>query len=693
MMLNPLFIPVARSGSSNLSAVQPKINKPTYLFSDIIRLLSDSTPGKNIVNPGENNTVIENPATSLLPGNILQGNTGACDSVNFTVSGKELEAFLKNLLAKISENGVDLNNIQESSSPGETAGNSGKGKKLSNSIIKLLKDNNSLAVNSNLLNGAALNFNDKQQLVTKIFGSDAELKLEPDSINSEEIDNLNKELEEIASALFQLLSPQKKDNNKLEELSTGQGIDNDSKVQETISSILSSERPVVLNFNVGESKIKIEVSPEQLIKTGDSSKTPLSSDQPIVLNPGAGEDKIKIEASPDQLTKTGDPLKTPEISAEETKAIVNILKNNKNITGSTGDSSITSGDLNTEPNFSGVPKNNANINFNLKITTEKINELDQSTGKLKEMLANMGISDKVETQVISKENKTVDTFVSGKTTLKDTQKSDVTEKLSAETGRINPEIEDNQVLGNDKKGHSEDTSSAEINEKPVIVNQKNPEVKKDFKTSETLNSKTSVEAESSQAVISKSETPGKKAGQDLSQDKKNQESFRLILNQDNTTGTRVAKNETFENTLRLPVEDNKIVKAENLIKEMSHIFEQGESKSIVLKLNPDTLGKVKITLDVVDKAVHANIQVENESVRQVVQNNINVLKQTLDLSGLQLSSFNVSLNYSAEKDSGKFHGQKKKFSSMSSSFNHGVPGESDLIITKSMGYNTYDYLV
>ncbi len=152
----------------------------------------------------------------------------------------------------------------------------------------------------------------------------------------------------------------------------------------------------------------------------------------------------------------------------------------------------------------------------------------------------------------------------------------------------------------------------------------------------------------------------------------------------------VKKNETIPQAILPPDDKIKTVKPDNLVNEISRIIQQGDTKSAVLKLDPETLGKVKIVLDVVDKNVHANIQVENESAKQIVQNNINDLKQSLNLNGLQLSSVNVSLSSNEDKTSKPFV-QKKK--SAYGQYERKIEDTNSAIVSKSMGYNTYDYLI
>jgi len=193
-----------------------------------------------------------------------------------------------------------------------------------------------------------------------------------------------------------------------------------------------------------------------------------------------------------------------------------------------------------------------------------------------------------------------------------------------------------------------------------------------------------------QVVADITETPDKDTEQKSSSDKKEIFDLRSVGNQTNTSNIGVIKNETTQNIFKMFGENNVTVKASNLLNEISRLFEKGESKSVVLKLKPDTLGQVKILLDVVDKFVNVNIQVNNESVKQMVQNNINTLVQTLNLSGLHLSSLNVSINNYENKEN-KSDSEKKK--SSTSRFQQKISEDVNTINTKSMGYNTYDFLI
>ena len=139
---------------------------------------------------------------------------------------------------------------------------------------------------------------------------------------------------------------------------------------------------------------------------------------------------------------------------------------------------------------------------------------------------------------------------------------------------------------------------------------------------------------------------------------------------------------------RLP-ETEKTVKEFELTKEISKLFESGTSQKVVLKLLPEALGKVRLTLEVGGEIIHAKAEVENESVKQILQTNTETLKQTLSQNGLQLASFNVSLAGSDDKQQ-KANGQKKRTN------NFGSKSKTEKLVlpeaTRKLGYNTYEYL-
>jgi|GEM_PF-2024159 len=134
----------------------------------------------------------------------------------------------------------------------------------------------------------------------------------------------------------------------------------------------------------------------------------------------------------------------------------------------------------------------------------------------------------------------------------------------------------------------------------------------------------------------------------------------------------------------------KEIEASKLIDEIKNISLKGEKTNITLKLSPENLGTVKLSIDIKESVMSTSIEVENESVRQVVQNNMDTLRQTLQQNGIQLSSFSVSLSQQHEqKTPGKSGNKKEKYQENDEVK---VTTEEKKTKTRKMGYNTYEYL-
>ena len=130
------------------------------------------------------------------------------------------------------------------------------------------------------------------------------------------------------------------------------------------------------------------------------------------------------------------------------------------------------------------------------------------------------------------------------------------------------------------------------------------------------------------------------------------------------------------------------VKSSQLMQEMKSFLEtSNNNKQLVMKLLPENLGKVKVTLDLVDSQMHANVEVENEAVKQVMLSNIEGLKQSLAQSGVQVGGFNVSLTNQDQRAKREFS-QKKKEEGGSDKIDFKEVSEE--VREKKLGYNTYE---
>ncbi len=132
------------------------------------------------------------------------------------------------------------------------------------------------------------------------------------------------------------------------------------------------------------------------------------------------------------------------------------------------------------------------------------------------------------------------------------------------------------------------------------------------------------------------------------------------------------------------------ISASEIVKEFTDLVGNSEKKSIVLRLVPENLGKIKISLDIIENNVRATFEVENESVKTIIQNNSENLKHALVQQGLQLNGLNISLS-NFEQKTGKSFSSKRKTTN-EEQLNEINEKESEGI-SRNLGYNTYEYLI
>jgi flagellar hook-length control protein FliK len=131
------------------------------------------------------------------------------------------------------------------------------------------------------------------------------------------------------------------------------------------------------------------------------------------------------------------------------------------------------------------------------------------------------------------------------------------------------------------------------------------------------------------------------------------------------------------------------IKAADIYKELFKLAEKKEKQSITLQLIPKKLGRVKVVVDIIDQMLQTKIEVENESAKQLLQNNMDALKQSLNQSGIQLSSYTISLSNPNGKNFKPFAAKKKVSGNEDLENNE---NENTPVSGKKLGYNTYEYL-
>ena len=225
---------------------------------------------------------------------------------------------------------------------------------------------------------------------------------------------------------------------------------------------------------------------------------------------------------------------------------------------------------------------------------------------------------------------------------------------------------------------------------------KNDDVKKDFSSSDNLQDEqkenqkqkpqtVSVESNQNSDTKSSVQTQSSTTQQDIvssikPEHKTEQAQFKSELHNENVKyNSRTAE----------MVEKVKIISSGEMVKEVYKVLENGEKQSVVLKLVPKELGAIKVMLDTIDNVLTAKVEVENESVGQVIRNNVEQLKHNLAQSGVHVNSINISYQSSEQKQH-TFNNQKKKNPAYFQ--DKEIEELEETVVTKKMGYNTYEYL-
>ena len=125
------------------------------------------------------------------------------------------------------------------------------------------------------------------------------------------------------------------------------------------------------------------------------------------------------------------------------------------------------------------------------------------------------------------------------------------------------------------------------------------------------------------------------------------------------------------------------------MKELTKFISKKEKGSLTFSIRPEHLGQLKITLDSLDNALKARIEVENEQAKQLLEKNVDKLQQELLDNGVKLNSLNISLSNSKRQKDQKDLKNKPN----NNSKDLGQVGESEEELQKkSFGYNTYEYI-
>lgn len=78
-------------------------------------------------------------------------------------------------------------------------------------------------------------------------------------------------------------------------------------------------------------------------------------------------------------------------------------------------------------------------------------------------------------------------------------------------------------------------------------------------------------------------------------------------------------------------------------RQIETLTSQRSTSSVTLQLEPEHLGRLRVTISLNDGAIHTHIVADNHAVRQMLESNSSLLQQALQERGLQLGALQVSV--------------------------------------------------
>ena len=339
-----------------------------------------------------------------------------------------------------------------------------------------------------------------------------------------------------------------------------------------------------------------------------------------------------------------------------------------------------------------ITSNNSAENTELKVSSDKSvqnTELKEySTNPVEHIEQNIKSLSGSENYVKSSSNLSVKAKNNIKNAETDSEETNTTHTVNNKAVNVKLNDSSNQVMKE---------STVQDNQKATQINQANIVDRKADDTSiKSTDDTTSGKQDSSGTVV---QVAGNSQGNSFNdqQQKKSSEGNKStdskivgqVTNDFSSQTTDSVIEKSFSQSLTTDSPE-KTIKITEITKEISDLVQQSNSKSVVLQLKPESLGKIKVTVDVNNNTVNARVEVDTEAVRQIVQNNTIELRQSLNSNGMQLNSLSVNVS-SGEQKPYQSSLQKKKLGYQTSSKR--IEDNSSLASSKSMGYNTYEYLI
>ena len=425
----------------------------------------------------------------------------------------------------------------------------------------------------------------------------------------------------------------------------------------------------------------------------DTKAVPNKMEIPIIKN----EQQIYIENAEQVIPQTENAY-SEEYTSNENQVIVNKEQINISSTQSSNHF-ISGGEEDSQPEVIKVFKTVVNEKDEITFKEEKVTVERQnpkpiiSTMETKASEVKVEVSPQREIKVVktrstklSKEQK------ESNVELQAERKSVATDSKQVQSNE--PIVSDKQTVQPTIKKHTEilDSQNKIVNN-PVFgesVKQSNSN------SSENIEKGTNSEISSSERKVVSVNSEEKK-GSTSSEEKNNtstkKEFHKEIESAQSTTDSKgvFPKDKVLGETTAF-ANNVKTVRTTELIKEIKNIIQSGEKHTVSMKLTPESFGTVKVLLETINNVLTAKIEVESDAVKQIIQSNVEQLRQSLSDNGIHLSNLNVTLA-NGEQKSSKPQYMRKKNSGTDSDKKVEAEAGSSVKPKKQYGYNTYEYLV
>ena len=652
-----------------------KTKESEFVQGITLQTKSDNVKDKSTTEKNENKNTIENNIKSVNNSKPYDENVREFtdkevvnNSVN-EISGNKNNSSIKN----------DKTSVEQGISTDKSYPDSKFDNKINTNIYQTTKENVTLQKDESLQKGNVESVEEKN--INYSFKPIEETKNGELTTNTEEIVTANKASDKKEVSFTKpevLLKETEKQKNKQSDKIANQEIVNKEVPTEKI---LNKE-----NNNISNDKGGIPLVNDKNIKQADSAEKVNNKNGEIIGTTDKTDKTKSVEITNEKLNSSFIATKQTDIDKQDNiKVKKNItsfsLHPNKSIETKEVDSDRNKGKnyADTEANISQNDKMKQGSENKENIGSEQLikNTIKQRTGNENivetNKVLNINESEKSENKKVVIDSGKENTTTIAKSTTEDAVKG------QNKTSKVKEEKEDKPINLKVKKTVKDVTEQKQEQVKTEIVVDT-----KDKKTilNDPINHETSAEK-----TVNVTDN-GKQSNMGNNTESKEHKDLSAGLNIKigETDNTRTGK--VFEETY-VKSGNERNVKLTEVIKEVSRYLEKQDKSSMTLNIEPENMGKVKISVEVNDKIVKANITVETEVVKNMLESKLGDLQSNLNKNGNQQGMINISLQNNENKNSERNAGKRKPA---------GENKQIDKIeneteeIKKSLGYNTVEYL-